>query len=142
LRSANITTLDDLRSFEGDLLTRLSGEYASLRTPTEDSNRSRWPLHPMWQALRATIGDMSRHGLVCSYKPDTPLAYAEEKSLRSIIGMLKNIGGIRTVRLHREEPVSLPELMAGLSTKLSKRIPPELWNEDVGTRAEKRRHGL
>lgn len=142
LKEAGIATLDDLRSFEGDLLTHLSDAYASLRVPTGDSNRSRWPLHPIWQAIRAEVAHLERQGLLKSYNPDTPLAFAEDRSLKSIMGMLKNIGGIRTLRLQKDEPVSLPELLEWLARKLPKQMPPSLWNDEVSIRVEKRRYGL
>lgn len=142
LRAAGISTIETLRDFEGDLLTELTGKHASMRKPTGDSNRSRWPLHPMWQAVKNAVAEMDRHGLVRSYDPDSSLAYAEDRSLKSIEGMLKNVGSIRTLRQHRQEPVSLPELMKWLSEKLEKQMPPELWVEEVRTRAEKRRMGL
>lgn len=142
LKEAGIATLDDLRSFEGDLLAHLSDRYASLRIPTADSNRSRWPLHPMWQAVRVAISALGREGLLKCFDPDTPLAYAEDRSLKSITGMLKNLGGIRTMRAQRDAPMSLPELLQWLAVKLPKQMPAELWNEEVQTRVDKRRLGL
>ncbi len=55
LRDKGINTLDDL---EGKLVDLWSYglDWFSLRVPGEDdSNRSRWDVHPVWRGLRATL---------------------------------------------------------------------------------------
>ncbi|CAN0392990.1 unnamed protein product, partial [Discosporangium mesarthrocarpum] len=142
LREAGISSLEDLRCLEGDLLSLLTSNHSSLRVPTGDSNRSRWPLHPMWRSIRKAVGDLGRQGLLRSYDPDTPLVYAEDRSLKSIMGMLKNIGCIRTLRMRRDDPVSLVETLEWLSRTLPGRMPAALWDDEVSTRIEKRRFGV
>lgn len=48
LRQFGIRTVTSLLERQGDVLRHLVAEHTTLRTPTNDSNRSRWPLHPLW----------------------------------------------------------------------------------------------
>ncbi|MFN8378122.1 MAG: hypothetical protein U0452_05570 [Anaerolineae bacterium] len=62
--------------------------WGSLCVPTEDSNRSRWPLHPLWEALGELIADaraQASERVLREYamKPDLKPAY-----LRSVAGWL------------------------------------------------------
>ena len=42
----------------------LVNDHTTLRTRTNDSNRSRWPLHPLWQDLQARVSQMDGLGVV------------------------------------------------------------------------------
>lgn len=55
LKKHDIKTFDDLQDQQGDLLRYLSVDHDTLRVPTNDSNSSRWPLHPLWQDLQQQI---------------------------------------------------------------------------------------
>lgn len=48
LRRFSIRTFTDLANSQGDVLRYLATEHSTLRNKTADSNRSRWPLHPLW----------------------------------------------------------------------------------------------
>ena len=71
-----------------DLLNYLLLLWGSLHVPTDDSNRSRWPLHPLWEALSELIADaraQSNERVVRDYaiKPDLNPAY-----MQSVAGWL------------------------------------------------------
>jgi hypothetical protein len=55
LRGHGIKTFNDLYNRLGDLLKYLSEEHDTLRQPNGDRNRSRWPLHPLWQDLQERV---------------------------------------------------------------------------------------
>lgn len=61
LRLRGIRTFDDLNDGQGDVLRPLVEEGATPRTKTDDSNRSRWPLHPLWVDLAERVAAI--HGL-------------------------------------------------------------------------------
>ncbi len=48
LKKFGIVTFNDLKNRQGDLLYYLAVEHDTLRIPNNDSNKSRWPLHPLW----------------------------------------------------------------------------------------------
>ncbi len=65
-------------------------EWISLRCPTSDSNRSRWPEHPVWAELRcAQVGS-----------PSSPLvrqqvlAATQERLMRGFIGYASSLGAL------------------------------------------------
>jgi hypothetical protein len=60
LKAAGIATIEQLRAHLPNLARDLARHHTSLRVPTADSNRSRWPLHPMWTALIAAADDLIR----------------------------------------------------------------------------------
>ena len=62
LRSFGIRTLDDLFERQGDVLRHLTSEHTTLRVPNADSNRSRWPLHPLWQDLQQRVAELDAIG--------------------------------------------------------------------------------
>ena len=52
LRQFGVSTPAEVLGGIGDLWSYATGEWLSLRTPTGDTNRSRWPLSPEWEATR------------------------------------------------------------------------------------------
>lgn len=63
LKRFGIITFADLFNQQGDLLRYLATEHETLRVRTPDSNRSRWPLHPLWKDLQARVGDFNHQGI-------------------------------------------------------------------------------
>lgn len=55
LRRFGLRTFADLFAGLGDVLRYLASEHDSLRIRGEDSNRSRWPVHPLWLDLIAHV---------------------------------------------------------------------------------------
>lgn len=58
LRMLGITSFESLNERQGDLLRLLVKEHTTLRLKTNDSNRSRWPLHPLWLDLIERVNQM------------------------------------------------------------------------------------
>lgn len=57
LHEFSITTLDELLERVGGLWNHATTSWLSIRHPTEDQTKSRWPLDPRWQAvIEATLG--------------------------------------------------------------------------------------
>ena len=67
-------TFKDLYKRVGDLLKYLSEEHDTLREPNGDSNRSRWPLHPLWEDLRERIRFINQTGVREPYDKEAVLA--------------------------------------------------------------------
>lgn len=56
LREYGLTTLDDVLPAIPALWVSATTEWLSLRSPTADETRSRWPIAPVWQGVqRATV---------------------------------------------------------------------------------------
>jgi hypothetical protein len=141
LEEAGIVTLEDLRAHLPALVRRLATEHTSLRVPTSDSNRSRWPRHPTWEAMIA-----SADGLVTPPRNASPprrngAQYRLQRQLRSMYGNLEGLAA--TVSRNRpDEPLTLDQLMAWLPRALKRHHSPQLWKADVRTKIRKRELGL
>lgn len=97
LRSLGITAFEEFEAKKPVLLRFLAEEHDTLRCPTGDSNRSRWPLHPLWQDLQGRIADM---GLGQSHSVNAREIVLQERMLRmaiSIYGYLKRVAAISCV---------------------------------------------
>lgn len=86
LKEGGIRTLGDLDAFGADLLRELARNHTTLRKPNGDKNRSRWPLHPLWEALVQAIDSLPQTGLVATIDPANELAYCRERQLKSLYG--------------------------------------------------------
>jgi len=135
LRNFGIKTFDDLNSRLGDLLKYLSEEHDTLRKPNGDSNRSRWPLHPLWQDLQEKIKYIKLEDTPKGYKKDSVL---EERLMRmaiSVYGYLKRVAAIQCV-LKSKEMVFEEEALGDLQELMRRVDDPLNWKIDVQKRIE------
>lgn len=97
LRRFGIRTYADLTDQQGDLLRYLANEHDTLRIKTEDSNRSRWPLHALWIDLQEQVKQFNAQGI---HRVVDPKAVASERRARiaiSIYGNLKQFAALDCV---------------------------------------------
>jgi hypothetical protein len=141
LKEAGITTFDHLRAHLPELVRELARKHTSLRTPGGDSNRSRWPLHPLWKALIANA-----KGLVTPPEGAPPpyprgSQYLLEKRLQSFQGNVKGIAAFLSRRAP-DSPVTLAQAMRWLTRMMQRRHSKELWAADVTAKARQMELGL
>ncbi len=141
LREAGIATVQQLRAYLPSLVRHLARQHTTLRMPTGDTNRSRWPLHPMWRGLIAATDH-----LTCppEYPPPPLLAggtYQLERQLNSLEGNLKGIAAVLS-RNSPDSPVTLDQLLRWLPRMMRRRHSPEIWKADVIAKIRKRELGL
>jgi hypothetical protein len=140
LKTLGIRTLQDMSERMGDLLRQLATEHTSLRAMTEDSNRSRWPLHPLWQDYLGQIATLPTQGVVRKYDPNLNL---EERLLRcniSMYGYLKRVAAINALR-HGFKGPSFQNTLSLLKIQLMPLYDELTWHEDVASRMEEMRFG-
>lgn len=141
LRQFGIRSFDSLLERQGDVLRYLSTEHTTLRIPSKDSNRSRWPLHRLWQDLQQRISEMDSLG---ARRSDTLASALDERlvrSLTSVYGYLKRIAAIHVMQQGRSEVVPLAMFMPQLRLHLQRIHDPLTWNEDVRKRIDEMRLG-
>ena len=141
LRSFGIRTLSDLLERQGDVLLHLATEHTTLRVPSADSNRSRWPLHPLWKDLEGQIANLEALG---AQRTDGVDAALEERLMRatmSVYGYLKRIAAIHVMIQGRRDVVPLALLFPELRTLLQSVHDPLAWNGDVRKRIDQMRLG-
>lgn len=132
LHQLGINTLEDLLDQDGDLCRHLI-EHTSLRNRTTDSNRSRWPVHPLWQDLAMQMDSRSKQGVIRDF--DRP-ASLEERLTRmaiSVYGYMKRVAAIDCLQKNKEE-ASLDVTFATLRNRIDKIHDPLTWQHDVQKR--------
>lgn len=98
LKRFGLRTYDDLFEGYGDVLRYLISEHTSLRVKSEDSNRSRWPVHPLWSLLGDKIDTLPAQGI---YREVNPQAALDETLMRMAISMegyLKKVAAIECLK--------------------------------------------
>lgn len=133
LRRFGLRTFEDLEERQGDLLRFVTHEHTTLRRKTTDSNRSRWPLHPIWLDLQGRIEALGGLGVV---KEIDPQALLDERMMRimvSVYGYLKRMAAIDGLMKGRSE-VGLEETVRLLQVKLGALHDPLSWENDVDRR--------
>ncbi len=135
LKTGAIRTLGDLEELQGDILRQLAHEHTTLRRPTGDSNKSRWPLHPLWQSLQDAIVEMPHLGLARHYDPDSALQYRKFKTLTSMYGYLKALAAMSVLESgHWRRMVTLEDLAEEILDMLQPHHIPTIWQQDVEQR--------
>ena len=133
LRRFDICTFQDLQDQPGDLLRYLAEEHDTLRLRTPDSNRSRWPLHPLWADLQAQIRTLASLGV---YKVDGKSAVLNERKIRvaiAVYGYLKRLAAVHATQMGFEH-MRLDATISELQRLLGKVHDPMTWNLDVAKR--------
>ena len=140
LRLVGIRTFEDLKERQGDLLRVLVNDHTTLRIKTNDSNRSRWSLHPLWQDLQARVAQMEGLGVIREL--DMP-ALLDQRMMRitiSMYGYMKRIAAIYSLQ-GKTPAISLDQARAHLSVQLERIHEPLTWQTDVDRRMTEMRLG-
>jgi hypothetical protein len=141
LKEAGIATIDQLRAHFPGLIAQLAQHHTSLRVPMDDSNRSRWPFHPMWLGLIDAVGGL----LASPERPPPPLLdgteYALDRQCQSLLGDLKGLSALIS-RKRPDDPLTLDQVLQWLPKGLRRYHCPELWKADVSQKIRKRELGL
>jgi hypothetical protein len=130
LKQFGIITFNDLKNRQGDLLHHLASEHDTLRIPTNDSNASRWPLHPLWIDLQQRIEEISHLGIS---RINGEQAVMEERLKRmaiSIYGYLKRIAAIECVQ-GNHSMIDVNEVLKDLKSQIRYIHEPLDWKIEV-----------
>lgn len=141
LKQAGIRTFADLQGYQADLLRELATGHTTLRRPTADPNRSRWPLHPLWQALQAQIATMPQTGLAAAIDEAAALDWRLHRNLKSLLGYLKNIAALDAAKKGQDEAASFEAFMAALPQMLTRHNDEHVWKTDTALKIQKVRLG-
>jgi hypothetical protein len=140
LRRFGIRTLVDLRERQGDLLRYLAQEHDTLRVPNGDSNRSRWPLHPLWTELQRYIALIEGLGVYREIDPQAAIRQRLARLAISLYGYLKQVAALESLRLGGEY-LTQPEAMRVLGLLVARVHDPLVWQMDVTKRMDHIRLG-
>jgi hypothetical protein len=140
LKQAAIGSTEELLALQNDLLRELAGNHTTLRRPASDTNRSRWPMHPLWLALQGDIAALPQTGLVRHIDPQMPLDWRLYQQCKSLVGSLKGIAAVTALKAGSTEAPELNHLLGLLPDLLSPHHEEHTWTHDVEQRIAA--HGL
>lgn len=140
LKRFSIRTFRDLDDGAGDLLRYLTHDHTTLRVPQPDSNRSRWPLHPLWATLQAHVATFNAQGVVREVRRDDLLLSQLMRLAVSVEGYLKRSAAIECVRRGSDVPAH-EQAIEDFIYYLRRVHDPLTWRQDVIKRAEAVRLG-
>lgn len=138
LKRFGLRTFEDLFDGYGDLLRYLVSEHTSLRIKSDDSNRSRWPVHPLWDMLAQHIDQLPAQGV---YREVDGKAMLDETLLRMAISMegyLKKVAAIECLKEGRPM-LSQSQAIDRLIPLLEKVHNGLTWRGDVQRRIDQLR---
>ncbi len=134
LKEGGIRTLDDLASLQNDLLRQLAGNHTTLRRPTGNTNRSRWPLHPLWQAVQDDISTLPQTGLIRHIDPKAPIKDRLYHQAKSIHGHLKGFTTLLVAIGALGPNPRLEDVLARLQGHLEPHHQADIWASDIQNR--------
>lgn len=140
LKDFSISSFDDLKAQIGDLLFYLATEHTSLRIPSEDSNSSRWPIHPLWQDLLDRIKELNHLGISRIHGQNSVL---EERMMRmaiSLYGYLKKVAAVHCVQTDKKM-IDINDALSVIDSRIQKLHEPLAWKVDVERRIKEIRLG-
>lgn len=138
LKRFGLRTFEDLFDGHGDLLRYLISEHTSLRVKSEDSNRSRWPLHPLWSLLSEHIDQLPAQGVYRVVDPQAALDKTLILMAISMEGYLKKVAAIECLKEGRPM-ISQGQTIERLIPLLEKVHNGLTWRGDVQRRMDQLR---
>ena len=140
LKSGSVRTLADLEDFQGDLLKELATRHTTLRRPNGDSNRARWPLHPLWIALENAIEALPKFGLCRHYDPKNALEYRYRKQAQALYGHMKGVAALLHLMSPSKSAPSFDEVITRLPAAMQPFHSDTHWTSEIERRV--RQHEL
>ena len=140
LRKLGISSMQSLDERQADLIRLLSTNHTTLRAKSDDTNRSRWELHPLWLDLLNQIDGMNGLGVKRDHKQ---LDLYDERLTRialSVYGYLKRVAAIDVLYSGNQKSY-MDEAFQHLFNIVSEIHDPLTWQQDVDRRANEMRLG-
>ncbi len=135
LRRFGIRTYADLQDLQGDALRYLATEHDTLRVKTDDSNRSRWPLHPLWIDLQEQIKRFDAQGVVRVVDPKAALSERAMRVAVSMYGNMKQLAALDCVR-NGQPVMAKSKALKLLERYLISLHDPFTWQTEVAKRVK------
>ncbi len=140
LRLLGIRTFEDLKERQGDLLRLLVQKHTTLRIKTDDSNRSRWPLHPLWLDLQERVAQMEGLGVIRELDMAGLLDERKMRIAISMYGYMKRIAALQCLQ-GGLPMVTHKDAQERLCIMLDQLHDPLTWQTDVERRITEMRLG-
>lgn len=92
LKDFNVTTFESFQDALGDIFRYITQDWFSLRLPSDDKNRARWPINPFWSEFQGAINNFGEiYGQIRG-----KIKQAKETLLiPQAVGLITSIGALR-----------------------------------------------
>ena len=140
LRKLGISSFESLDERQGDLLRLLSKEHTTLRIKSNDSNRSRWAMHPLWDDLIQQVNQMDGLGVVRDLNKRDLLDQRLTFIAISVYGYVKRVAAIDALYTGSDKSY-MDEAFTHLQNIITEIHDPLSWQQDVDRRAKEMRLG-
>lgn len=142
LKFMGIDSIADLEDCQGDMLRVLIKDHTTLRVKSNDSNRSRWTIHPLWLDIVERVNQMDGLGVV---RHLDQAALLEERFTRiaiSVLGYVKRVAAIDAIyRGEENQKAYIDEAFTHLQNKIMELYDPLTWQMDVNKRIKEMKLG-
>lgn len=139
LRKYCIRTIDDLTK-HGPILLKYLSYRDSLRLPSNDTNHSRWPLHPLWVDLRRNIDLMECLPPQFYEDENKSLHHRKIQMVISLYGYFKSMAATEQV-LTDGNMLNPGEVLQIIEREMKKLHDPMTWKDQVQKRVDKIKAG-
>lgn len=130
----------DLADLQGDMLRVLVKDHTTLRVKSNDSNRSRWVMHPLWLDLIERVNQMEGLGVVRSLDMPALLQERMKHMSISVYGYIKRVAAINML-FSGEEKAYVDEAFMHLQNQIMEIHDELTWKIDVDRRVKQMRLG-
>jgi hypothetical protein len=125
---------------QADILNQLITNHTKMKIKGNDSNRSRWALHPLWQDLTDKVNQMEGLGEVRELDKRAQLDQIFTRMAISVYGYVKKVAAIDALYTG-EKKSYVDEAFTHLQNKIMELHDPLTWQTDVDKRVEQMRFG-
>jgi hypothetical protein len=135
LRKLGISSFESLEERQGDLLRLLIKSHTTLRVASNDTNKSRWDLHPLWLDLIEKVNHIQGLGVV---RDLNKLELLDERLTHigiSVYGYLKRVAAIDAIYTGSNKSY-MDEAFRHLENVISEIHDPLSWQQDVDRRVK------
>ncbi len=130
LKKQGVATFEDLRANIGALWAYLTGTegsgpaWFSLRTPSRNAQRTRWPLHPVWLLIQQQAGQFGAFGQL---QRNVSVSADPSQRIKQMDGLLKSCAAMYGI-LNQEDALAM------MCDEIRRRTSPEAFKQDVTAR--------
>ncbi|MDD2325000.1 MAG: hypothetical protein PHW63_03175 [Alphaproteobacteria bacterium] len=138
LKQRGIRTLADFEKSIGFVIGLLCEYHTSLRTITSDTNRARWPMHPLWLDVRERFSTLGMQPIKAASKLRDHYPERVQSIVISMMGNIKAIAALTSV-YDDTPPQGFQETLTNINGQLRRIYDPLSWQQDVQKKMDKLR---
>jgi hypothetical protein len=134
LKRFGVRSLAGLQDQAGDLLHYLSTTHDTLRIISSDSNRSRWPLHPLWADVQEKAAAFGRQGVLAEIDPGASIEERLQRCAVSLYGYAKAVAAMEAVKSGKDQ-LAFDAALEKVRGLIRSAHNPAIWDYDVAKKA-------